>query len=187
MSIPAHDLQLSVEEYLRLEESSDVRHEYVSGRIFAMVGSTEAHNAIVVNLTIAIGSQIRGSGCRAFSTDMKLRVEATNSFYYPDVMVSCESYQAKAIFKQAPCLLIEVLSPSTIDIDRREKLLAYQNITSLNEYAIVYQEERRVELYKRRENEWTVTVHTGADSLVLTPAPGLELNVSLDEVYEGVL
>lgn len=187
MSVPAHDLQLSVEEYLQREESSEERHEYVSGRIFAMVGSTEAHNAIVVNLTVAIGSQVRGSGCRAFSTDMKLRVEATNSFYYPDVMVSCESYEARAIFKQAPCLLIEVLSPSTADIDRREKLLAYQTIASLHEYAIVYQDERRVELYKRRGNEWAVTVHTGADSFVLTPAAGLELNLSLDEVYEGVL
>ena len=80
-----------------------------------------------------------------------------------------------------------MLSPSTSDIDRREKLLAYQTITSLIEYAIVYQEERRVELYKRTASDWTVYVYKGADSLVLNPDSRLELTLSLDDVYDGVI
>jgi len=73
MSVPAHSLQLSIDEYLDLEEASDVRHEFVSGRMFAMAGATQAQDAIVINLTVLIGSKVQGSGCRLFSSDMKIR------------------------------------------------------------------------------------------------------------------
>jgi Uma2 family endonuclease len=188
MSLPAHELQLSPEDYLELEQKSEVRHEYVRGRAFAMAGVTEAHDAIVVNLTVLVGSQIRGSGCRVFSSDMKLRVEATGSFYYPDLMVSCEAYAAKAVFKESPSLIFEVLSPSTSDIDRREKLQAYQTIDSLKEYAIVYQDERKIELYRRTSSSnWVAAVYQGVEYFVLNPIPTKEIKLSLDDIYEGVI
>ena len=186
MSVPAHSLQLSIDEYLDLEQASDVRHEYVSGRMFAMAGATQAHDAIVINLTVLIGSKVPASGCRLFSADMKIKVEATQSVYYPDLMVSCEPYSARSIFAKAPCLVVEVLSPSSVDVDRREKLLAYRTLASLNEYLIVYQSERKVELYKRVGDDWTGYVYTGDDAFVLSPAPKLEVAISLDEVYAGV-
>lgn len=188
MSTPAHNLQLSAEEYLKFEEESDVRHEFVSGRIFAMAGATEAHDTIVVNLTILIGSKIKGSGCRLFSSDMKVKVKSVESYYYPDLMVSCEPYSAKSVYKEAPCLVVEVLSPSTRDIDLREKLLAYKTLVSLKEYLIVYQEERRAELYRRSlDDDWTVSVHQSADSLRLSPAPGLEIEIPIQDIYDGVI
>src|SRR5579871_5059323 len=106
MSIPAENLHLSVDEYLKLEESSIVRHEYVGGRTFAMVGSTEAHNAIVTNITGIIWSKVRGTGCRVFAADMKVRVEGASSFYYPDVMVTCEPFSAKSVYKTSPNLIV---------------------------------------------------------------------------------
>jgi Uma2 family endonuclease len=186
MSVPAHSLQLSIDEYLDLEAASDVRHEYVGGRMFAMAGATQAHDAIVINLTVLIGSKIQASGCRLFSADMKIRVEATHSVYYPDLMVSCEPYSAKSIFAKAPCLVVEVLSPSSIDVDRREKLLSYRTLTSLQEYLIVYQSERKVELYKQVGEDWTGYVYTGDDVFELNPAPNLEVAISLDQLYAGV-
>ncbi|HEY9869161.1 MAG TPA: Uma2 family endonuclease [Candidatus Obscuribacterales bacterium] len=188
MSTPAHDLQISVDEYLKLEETSTVRHEFLDGRVFAMVGSSEAHNAIVSNLNVLIANAIRGTGCRTFVADMKVRVEATNSFYYPDVMVTCEPFMATSLYKTAPRLIIEVLSPSTADIDRREKLLAYRLIESLQQYAIVYQDERTVEVYTRTsDRSWTLSVYHDRETLVLAPAPSTELSLSLDSIYEGVI
>ncbi len=188
MSLPAHELHLSAEDYLELEQKSDVRHEYVRGRVFAMAGVTKAHDAIVVNLTVLVGSQIRGSGCRVFSSDMKLRVTATGSFYYPDLMVSCEAYSPKAIFNESPSLIVEVVSPSTSDIDRREKLQAYQTISSLNEYAIVYQDERKIELYRRvLPNNWAATIYQGSEYFVISSIPAVEIKLSLDDIYESVI
>lgn len=187
MSVPAHELQISVDEYLRLERKSDVRHEYVSGRVFSMVGATQAHDAIVVNLTVLIGSAVKNSGSRLFSSDMKVRIAKSESFYYPDLMVSCEPFLAKGVFIEAPCLIVEVLSPSTSDIDRREKLLAYKSLSSLKEYAIVYQEERRVEIYARAPEDWQVSVYTGTDSFFLSPLKSTQISVSLNDIYAGVM
>lgn len=187
MSLPASNLHVSVDEYLKQEQSSDVRHEYVSGRIFAMVGSTEAHNTIVMNIALAVGSKIKASGCRLFVSDMKIRVKAVDSFYYPDLMVTCEPFSAKSVYKTSPNLIVEVLSPSTADIDRREKLLAYKTIVGLNQYAIVYQDERKIELYTRVGSDWKVNLYQGKDPLVFKPTTALELAVSLDEIYDGVV
>ncbi|HEY9719496.1 MAG TPA: Uma2 family endonuclease [Trichormus sp.] len=186
MSLPAHDLQLSQEDYLELEEKSCVRHEFVNGRAFAMVGGTEAHDRIVTRLTVRATLQLGQSDCRVLSCGMKLRIAASGNFYYPDLMVSCEPYSATSLFKTAPCLIFEVLSPSTQDIDRREKLQAYQSIASLSAYAMFAQDERRVEVYKRTGTGWTPTIHTESDLITLVCAGDLELKFSLDAIYEGV-
>jgi Uma2 family endonuclease len=187
MARPANYLDISPDEYLDLEAKSETRHEFVGGRIFAMTGATEAHNLICTNLTIVIGLRLRGSDCRLFSHDMKVKVDSSDSFYYPDLMVSCEPYSAKSVYKTAPCLILEVLSPSTADIDRREKLLAYQSLESVKQYAIVYQDRRRVELYSRGDSGWSAAVYEGQDKLVLFPSSSLELAISLDEIYEKVI
>ncbi len=188
MSVPAQNLQLlSMDAYLDLEAKSAVRHEFVGGRIFSMVGATQAHDSIVVNLTVMIGSAVKNSKCRAYSSDMKVKIEATGSLYYPDLMVSCEPFSAKSVFIESPCLIVEVLSPSTSDIDRREKLLAYQTLPALSEYMIVYQEERRVEVYRRVQNSWKVSAYAGHDCFALHCLDSTEIVVSLDDVYRDVL
>jgi Uma2 family endonuclease len=186
MSLPAHDLQLSQEEYLEFEERSSVRHEFVNGRAFAMVGGTKAHDMIVTNLTVLAKLQLKQSDCRVFSSGMKLRIDSTGNFYYPDLMVSCESYSPESLFNRAPCLVFEILSPSTQDIDRREKLQAYQSIPSVRAYAMFAQAERRVEVYKRTEIGWTPLVYTNDDHISLPCTGDLELKLALDEIYEGV-
>jgi len=177
----------SVDEYLQLERSSQSRHEFVSGRIFAMGGASQAHGALVINLTLALGPAAKSVGCRILSSDMKVRVESTNCFYFPDLMISCESFSAKGVYITEPCLIVEVLSPSTGDIDRREKLLSYKTVASLNEYVIVYQDQRRVEIYKRSSGAWQVAVFQGRESFSLSPRADLYFAVSMDSLYDGVL
>ena len=187
MAVPSHDLELSIDDYLKLEESSDIRHEYVGGRIFAMTGATDAHNALVTNLTALIWPHVRASGCGLYANDMKLKLSSARSFYYPDLMVSCEPYSPDSRYKEAPCFIAEVLSASTQNIDRREKLMVYQSIASLLNYAIVYPTERRIELYARKGETWSVHVFAADDVIGLSVTPQKQIHLSLGEIYQGVL
>lgn len=185
MSVPAEKLSMSVDEYLRAEEVSEVRHEFVDGQIYQMVGSTHAHNVISTNLCALIRSHLRGTSCQVFMADMKLRIDDTNSFYYPDIMVTCEPVNQKDICKKAPVLIIEVLSPSTATIDRREKMFAYKKIASLTEYVIVYQDRQLVEVYhKDLQGQWEMKVVQPPDNLFLGTMPVKPLRVSFQSIYE---
>lgn len=187
LSVPAHELQLSVDEYLKFESGSECKHEFVEDRVFAMGGASQAHDALVINLTLLLGPSVKAAGCRIFSSDMKVRVESTSSFYYPDLTLSFESFLPKSSYITAPSLIVEVLSPSTGDIDRRERLLAYKTIDSLNEYVIVYQDQRRVEIYKRVLRDWEVSVSAGDEGFTLSPANNMYFNISMKDLYEGVI
>jgi Uma2 family endonuclease len=186
MSVPAHDLCLSREEYLELEETSKERHEYVAGRIFAMVGTTDAHNVIVSNLHRYLYDPVRASQRRIYIGDMKVMVEASDSFYYPDIMVSCEPYDARSVYKSAPCLIIEVLSPSTMNVDRREKLIGYRHLPSLVEYVLVYQDQMKIEVYRKDiSSQWHCSVFNGADQVPLTALSPLAVELNMQDVYFG--
>ena len=108
---------VSVEEYLAGEERAQVRHEYVSGRLFAMSGASRAHNTIAVNLVAAIRERLRGGPCRVFVSDVKVRIKAIDAFYYPDVVVTCEPDDQEAYWVEKPLLLIEVLPPTAEAVD----------------------------------------------------------------------
>ncbi len=177
---------LSVDEYLALEEQALIRHEYVQGQIFAMTGSTDAHNVICGNIHAMLHPHLRGSGCRAYVNDMKLMIEQANGFYYPDIMVTCEPFETKSVFKQHPVLIVEVLSPSTKHIDRREKLIAYRQIDSLQQYLMIHQNKYRIDSYRRdADNQWEVSSLGIGDSLILVSRPSI-LEVPFTSIYEGV-
>jgi Uma2 family endonuclease len=187
MSIPAHDLCMTIEEYLQMEQSAHARHEYVAGRVFSMVGASVAHNIIVSNLNHLLYGVVRESGCWVFSSDMKLWIEAAQSFYYPDLLVTCESLDQKSAYVKAPCLVAEVLSPSTSDVDRREKLTAYRHLSSLREYVLIYQDKKQIELYRKDETgTWHCTVFSGEESTTLSALPGGDLEISMQQIYSGV-
>lgn len=187
--MPAHtnEMYVSVEEYLASEERSRIRHEYVDGRLFAMTGSTLKHNLLSGNLFALLHARVKGEPCRVFAHAVKVRVEATNSFYYPDVMVSCAKLSQSAVFTNQPILLVEVLSPSTSAIDRREKLIAYKQIPSLQEYLIVHQRKRCVEIYRRDEaNGWSICELATGTVFEIRSIPGGPIQVSMDELYGDV-
>ena len=186
MSTPAYCLPLDVDDYLRGEQDSPIRHEYVAGQTFAMAGADEAHNRIAGNLFFHLRAGTRGTPCAVFINDMKVRVMACDAFYYPDVMLSCEPGDRKALYKADPCLIAELLSPSTESIDRREKLIAYRTLPSLRYYLLVAQDRRWVQVYTRHaEGGWRQTVHE--DGALTLDCGGLTLEMTLAELYEDVI
>jgi Uma2 family endonuclease len=186
MNLPADMLPLSVADYLRGEQDGEVRHEYVAGRVFAMAGAGETHNRIAGNLFFHLRAATRGTPCGVFISDMKVRVAAHDAFYYPDVLVACDPTDRESLYKSAPCLIAEILSPSTEVIDRREKLLAYRALEALRYYLLVAQERRLAELYRREaDGGWRYEVIDGDGELALDCA-GIPMRFTLADVYEDV-
>jgi Uma2 family endonuclease len=176
---------ISVDDYLTDEATSRDRHEYVGGAVFAMAGASDDHNRIAGNLYAALRSHLRGKPCEAFFSDVKLRLEISqqDTFYYPDVMVTCDARDTDSYFKRYPQVLIEVLSPQTEHIDRREKFMSYIQIDSLQEYVLVAQDQTEVTVF-RRSNRWQPEVQQDQnDSLQLA---SLNFTVALSLIYERV-
>ncbi len=178
---------LSVEEYLELEEAATLRHEYVGGMIYADAGGTRRHDVISGNIFALLWNAARGGPCRVHTSDRRLR--ADDVFYYPDVMVVCppedEPSSDETLFEDAPCLVVEVTSPSTESIDRREKLLAYRKPPSLKAYLIVDQEQMRVERHWRDETgQWWRAEAVGPEGVAPVPCP--EVDLTLSQIYEGL-
>jgi Uma2 family endonuclease len=162
-------------EYLRAEREAALRHEYVAGRIFAMAGGSKAHNTIAGNVFASLRAHLRGRPCRAFIADMKVRLESSRSYYYPDVVATCHpkdtSPDGPVDYLTEPSLIIEVLSPSTETIDRREKLLAYAQLPAPLEYVLIDSAKRDVEIYRK-----------DADGALVQEIPAQDETVNLDSV-----
>ena len=176
----------SVEEYLTFEQDGEIRHEYVAGQIFAMAGASEEHNLIVTNMIALLRPHLRGSSCRAFVSDMKVKVKVQQAdiFYYPDLLVTCDPNDQERYFKTKPKLIVEVLSKSTETTDKREKRINYQTLESLQEYVLVYQNEIRVEIYRKNtQGKWTVET-LEKDQVLQLDSVGLALTMA--DIYEDV-
>ena len=177
---------LTPEEYLEGERHSDIRHEFIDGQAYAMAEAGERHNRIAGNAFFRLRAQARGGSCGVFMSDMKLRIAESNCFYYPDVMLACDPEDDEEYFKQRPCLLIEVLSPSTAALDRREKWLAYKQIASLRYYLIVSADKRQVEIHFRDESGgWQARMLDDSETFTVR-CPGFEAGLSMDGLYEDV-
>lgn len=144
---------LSVEDYLEGEMHAELRHEYFAGQTVAMAGASRKHGLTATGLALAIGSAARRKGCQLFIADMKVRIEheGEDYFYYPDLVLTCDPNDRDTLFCAAPCLIVEVLSPSTERIDRREKRLAYALLPSVLEYVLVDPDGLKIEIFQRIE------------------------------------
>jgi Uma2 family endonuclease len=175
---------LSVEEYLELEESATVKHEYVGGLVYALARASDRHNRISLNIATLLLGASRGGPCRVYMSDMRLRVAGV--FYYPDVMVACEPPETEnPTFRTDPCLVVEVLSSRTAAIDRREKLLAYRSIPRLRAYLILAQDRRHVERHWRGEDGLWRRAELVDDGQIPIPCPP-ETELTLADIYEGL-
>ena len=194
---------ITVEEHLKSEQDAEIRHEYVAGQIYAIAGASEAHDLIAGNIFALLRPHLRGSSCRTFVSDMKVKVKTQQAdmFYYPDLLVTCDPNDNKKYFKTNPSLIVEVLSNSTETTDRREKRcdpaavsaakerasrrrINYQTIDSLQEYVLVCQDEIKVEIYRRdNQGNWTVETLDKDDDLVLD---SVGLTLTMADIYEDV-
>jgi Uma2 family endonuclease len=139
MSPPGHKPFFDAQAYLAWEAEQTNKHEYHDGEVFAMAGASEAYVTVALNVAMALRNHLRGSPCSVFISDMKLRVEEDNAFFYPDVFVTCaESDRSQSDSKSAPVLIVEVLSPTTSAFDRGAKFAAYRKLPTLREYALIH-------------------------------------------------
>lgn len=183
MTQPAQRRLVSVEEYLTDEQGGQVRHEFIGGRVYAMVGASDRQNLIAGDVFVALHQHLRGSPCQVFVSDMKVRIRVGKDdiFYYPDVVVSCAQDDRESHFRTQPCLIVEVLSDATERIDRQEKLLAYTRIPSLDTYVLIAQDVVETTPY-RRSTDWTAE-KVGSEDILPLDCVGLDLPMTL--VYEG--
>lgn len=190
MSLPQSKTSLSPSEYLDGEKQSKHRHEYVAGEAYAMAGAGEQHNRIAGNVFFQLRAKARGGSCGVFMSDMKLRIEQGVCFYYPDVMLNCDTDDNHSHFKDKPCLIAEVSSPSTESIDHREKLLAYKNIPSLKYYLLIASNRQHVEYYQRNDSgEWESAILTLNHVIHVQCGTGdtqYEAGLCLEDIYEDV-
>jgi Uma2 family endonuclease len=177
----------TIQEFVRLEEYSNVRHEFLDGQIYAMAGGTPEHGTWAANVIGLLTACLRGRPCRVQTSDVRIRVKATGLDTYPDVSVVCGHAERDVEDRDAivnPILLVEVLSPSTEEYDRGEKLGHYKVVESLREVVFVNHDERRVEVHRRDGGRWTVSRGSRGESVRLESI-GCELPV--DEVYRDPL
>ena len=179
--------RISVDDYLLGEQQTDIKHEYLDGQVVAMGGASRAHGLLVMSLSALLLPAARQKHCQLFAADMKLRLDhdGASYFYYPDLVLSCDPADRDPLFVRTPCLLVEVLSPSTERIDTREKLLAYRLLPSLREYLLLRQDTLHAELYQRRDDGgWThqrLKQPDDAFSLLC-----LQVSVSLRDIYADI-
>ncbi len=168
-------LKFSAQDFLTWEVGQEVRHEYLNGEVFAMSRGTVEHNTATGAVFATLRQHLKGSPCRAFVADMKVDVQASNAFFYPDVVVTCASNDLtdpKALTVAEPRLIVEVLSPSTAAYDRGAKFGHYRQLISLQEYVLIDTDSLTVEVFRRNE----------AGRWELYPSAGLEAAVELASV-----
>jgi Uma2 family endonuclease len=179
---------ISEDEYQRFEARNPVRHEYVSGDVFAMTGAPLRHNKIALTVGSRLLSHLGGTPCEVFISDVRLRVEKAHAFYYPDLLVVCDKagnpLRLDAHEVDDPILVIEVLSTSTDGIDRREKLVAYRTLPSLVEYVLISQDYAHAEVHRRRGDiGWQRIQYSGFEVIHLA---SVNLDIDMREIYQGV-
>ena len=182
----SNSYHLTPEEYLQLEETSPIKHEYIDGQAYAMAGTTDTHNTIALNLASLIRNHLRGSDCRVYFADIKAKIEKRNRFYYPDLLVTCDPKDREtSTYKRFPKLIIEILSDSTEAFDRGDKFNDYQTLDSLQEYVLVDSKQQRVETYQRdTAGRWLYQSHTPINRNI--PLQSLDLNLDFIALYEDV-
>jgi Uma2 family endonuclease len=178
----------TLEEYFALERAGQARYEYWNGEIICLSGGTSSHTRISGNVYFTLRSQLSGRGCEAFTSDLPIKTPSLPPYRYADASVAC----AKAVFENIegidalinPTLIVEVLSPGTERLDRKEKRLAYQALASLMEYVLIAQDAPHITHFVRKGDIWVRSDYADTTASVSLPSVGCSLAFS--DVYSEV-
>lgn len=175
----------SAEDYLTWESAQSERHEYLDGEVYAMAGAEDRHVMVAGNLYIALRQHLAGSPCRTYMSDMRLHVASANSYFYPDVLVTCSALDfANAMVKSEPRLIAEVLSSSTAAFDRGVKFSHYRSLPSLEEYLLVDLDTRHVDCYRKgADGLWVLHPFARGQAVTLS---SVALEVSAAQLFAEV-
>ena len=177
------DYYMSPEEYLEFEHHSDIKHEYIDGEVYAMAGTTKAHNTISLNLAILFREKLKNSNCQTFMADIKVNISNKKRFFYPDIVVTCDDNDdVNAYDIKFPKVIVEVLSESTEKFDRGKKFQYYRTIPSLQEYILISSQEYLIECFRRTKNDlWTLQTYEGLNAILRIENLGID--APLSDIY----
>jgi Uma2 family endonuclease len=177
-------LLMTAAEYLAWEPTQEERYEYWDGEVVAMSGGTRNHNRISLNFSKLLDDALLDRACEVYIADVKVQVEPGQKYFYPDVVVTCDERDDDPQFVQFPCLIIEVLSPSTEAIDRGVKFARYRQFTSLQEYVLVQADRYHVEVFRRNDRgQWVLSEYDLEDNLLLE---SINVEIKISELYRQV-
>ncbi|MGB6167656.1 MAG: Uma2 family endonuclease [Geitlerinemataceae cyanobacterium] len=176
---------LSPEEYLQLEESSSIKHEYRQGDVYAMAGASNVHVLITGNLYTLLRNHLRGRSCLPYFADTKVRIESINTYYYPDIAVTCDRRDREfKNFLRHPCLIIEVLSETTEAFDRGDKFADYRNLETLKEYVLISQNRIQVDVFRKNDRgQWVLYPYKEGDTIHLE---SVGFSGAIENLYEDI-
>lgn len=174
--------QFTAAEYLALDDASEWKNELIDGRILAMAGGSRAHSLIAMNISAELRAALKGCGrpCEVYTSDRRVQLASSDSFVYPDASVACPPVEFDGHSLLNPRVIIEVLSPSTEDYDRGEKLARYLAIPSVTDVLLIAQDARRVE-HHRRAGPGGSSKEVVTSGVIAIESLGVE--VALDEIY----
>lgn len=178
--------KLTPEEYFLWEEKQLLRHEYLNGELYAMSGGTQNHGRIASNIIFIVKGHLRGGGCQVGNSDCRVNILETKDYVYPDVSVTCDERDRTAIQAiQYPCLIVEVLSPSTASYDRGDKFRLYRRNPSLQDYVLVDAEKIAIDLYRKNDlGNWEIFNYQSGDNIELR---SIDLSFPIESVYEDIV
>jgi Uma2 family endonuclease len=176
---------ISPEKYLQIEENSPIKHEYRQGQIYAMAGASNIHVMITGNIFALIRNHLRGTGCNTYISDTKIDLQNLNTYYYPDVVVTCDERDKKFTnFIRYPQLIIEVLSSTTEGFDRGDKFADYRQIETLKEYVLISQNRPFVEIFRlNQQNRWELYSYQENSEIYLS---SIDFHCGISAIYEDV-
>jgi Uma2 family endonuclease len=175
---------MTAAEYLVWEPQQEGRFEYWDGEAIAMSGGTRNHNRVSFNFSQLLDNALRDRPCEVYIADVRVQVEPGKKYFYPDVVVTCDRGDRDPQLIQFPCLIIEVLSPSTEAIDRGTKFTKYRQFPSLQEYVLVQVEQPGVEVFRRhQEGQWVFSDYSLSDSLLLV---SVDVEIAIADLYRQV-
>jgi len=180
--------KVTEEQYLALDREAEVRSEFLDGEMWAMSGGSTRHSALATNIVIELGPLLRGTDCRVFMSDLRVRVSPGRMYVYPDVTVVC----GKLLFADDrqdillnPAVIFEGLSPSTENYDRGVKLQQYLSMETLKDYILIDQNKVRVEQYARdNADTWTFRAYQHLDDELKIDSVGVSCQLS--GIYDRV-
>jgi Uma2 family endonuclease len=182
----SQDYRMTPEEFLEWEAQQSDKYEYIQGQIYAMTGGTIPHTEIALNIATALKFQLKGKGCKVLMADAKVYIEKSQVFFYPDGVVTCDERDKTAIkMIQYPCLIIEVLSPTTEGFDRGKKFYYYRQIETLREYILISAEQKMIDIFRLNDKGvWEFQCFGEGDEVVFNT---VNFSCPIDLIYEDVI
>ncbi len=189
MGLPAEKLLPSAWEYLKMERASEIRHEFIQGEIYAMIGASRKHNLIDANILAALHGQLKKRPCEIYANDMRVKISAGGDYVYPDIVAVCgeprlEDKELDTLLN--PTLVVEILSKTTEAYDRGGKFAVYRTLESLREYLLIAQDKVYMEHYVRQDdNRWLLS--ETADLQDRLELPAIKCQLEMADIYAKVI